>query len=524
MWLRPRRSEPSPEGVFTEYVRSLSQGEPAPALFAALCGELSAALRTELRRRGLWNAPPSYLGILGGGSWDGDALDELRADAHTFVFVDRLRSLRAQLEANKKANVDGLVRLAVRNFVQERQEKHDPLGTQVYAVLRSAVEEAVEAGELHLLRGGDRIGNDTVLGFERGEAGSDPEPPAMDLRALAARWNGRLMPGLVTDRGRHQAEVVRRLRGLLPELRAEGAEVFRFKDLIDPMKADVRARWASAFEHEVGETGLEEGEGGEIRKVRMTPPDLGVEDRQFLRKVIACVLESVARLDVSETTRGYLYRLWQFRRVQAEEGADREPSARKLGDLLNVPRERIPDLGRKLDELLESCRAANSGKLAVTRLQGVLSLAIHEGELVLFPETAGHPVEWAVLGWDAEHPGQVLVVPADTNTKAGTADVEATGSVAPLTLRCPFGVWISEARAAAAPRSEGALSPEDVSAAKRIWEAKERGEPVGSLLAEEVNAHPDYRDWIEDVLIPARACISSLDARLGCVALLWPFY
>jgi hypothetical protein len=134
-------------------------------------------------------------------------------------------------------------------------------------------------------------------------------------------------------------------------------------------------------------------------------------------------------------------------------------------------------------------------------------LAIHEGELVLFPETEGHPVEWAVLGRDPAHPGHILVVPADTNTKAGTTDVEATGSVAPLTLRCAFGVWISEARAAAAPRSEGALSPEDVSAAKRVWEAKERGEPVGSLLAEEVDADPDYRDWIEDVLIPARAAL-----------------
>jgi hypothetical protein len=135
-------------------------------------------------------------------------------------------------------------------------------------------------------------------------------------------------------------------------------------------------------------------------------------------------------------------------------------------------------------------------------------LATHEGELVLFPETAGHPVEWAVLGRDPAHPGHVLVVPADSNTKAGTADVEATGSVAPLTLRCAFGIWISEARAAAAPRSEGALSAEDVSAAKRVWEAKERGEPVGSLLAEEVDADPDYRDWIEDVLVPARDALT----------------
>lgn len=136
-------------------------------------------------------------------------------------------------------------------------------------------------------------------------------------------------------------------------------------------------------------------------------------------------------------------------------------------------------------------------------------MATHEGELVLFPETADFPVEWAILGRDPAHPGQVLVVPADTNSKAGTADVEATGSVAPLTLRCAFGAWVSEARVASAPRSEGTLSPEDVSAAKQVWQARERGEPAGSLLAEEVDQDPEYRDWIEDVLVPARATLTA---------------
>lgn len=368
MLFRARKKESLPsEGGFTEYVRSLEGGEPDAARFAALCRELRAVLRAELRRRGLWSSPPEYLGIYGWKSWEegnsreGDALDELRADAYTFVFLDRLRSLRSHLAV--KPNIDGLVFLAVRQFIQERQEKHDPLGAQVYAVLRTAVRGALEAGELRLVGGSDRIVNDTVLGFG---AGADSEPQDLDLRLLAARWNDRLLPDLVTHRGRKQEEVVRHLRGLLPELRDEGVEVFRFKDLIGPLKADVRARWGAVFEREGGETALEEG--AEIRRVRLTQPDLGVEERQFLRKVIACVLESVARLDVNETTRGYLYRLWQFRRVQAESeaGDDRDPSARKLGDLLRIPRERIPDLSRKLVELVEGCRAANSGKLAVT--------------------------------------------------------------------------------------------------------------------------------------------------------------
>lgn len=133
------------------------------------------------------------------------------------------------------------------------------------------------------------------------------------------------------------------------------------------------------------------------------------------------------------------------------------------------------------------------------------------GELVLFPETADLPVEWAVLGRDPDRPGLVLVVPADTYTKAGTADVEVSeGSpVAPLTLRCAFGTWIGEARLSTARRTGDVLDSQDVSAARRVWEARERGEPVGSLLAEEVDADPEYQDWIEDVLVPARVALAA---------------
>ena len=360
-----RREEEAPGGAFTEYVRSLERGGPDARGFAALREALRAALRAELRRRGLWKSPPSYLGIFGWRSWDErtssgeDALEELRAEAYPFIFVTRSRSLRNHLAV--QADIDGLVVLAVRQFVQAQQEKHDPLGAQVYAVLRAAVREALKDGELHLLAGSDRIGNDTVLGFTPGAA---PEAPAVDLRSLMARWNGLLLPDLVTNRGSHQGEVVHRLRELLPELRREGVEVFRFKDLIDPMKSDLRARWVAAFEQERGETGLEEGEEDEVRRVPLVLPDLWAEERQFLRKVIACVLESIAGLSAGEKVRGYLYRLWQFRRMQAALGEDRMPSARKLGNLLDVPRERVSELFGTLDEMVERCRALHSGKLA----------------------------------------------------------------------------------------------------------------------------------------------------------------
>ena len=143
------------------------------------------------------------------------------------------------------------------------------------------------------------------------------------------------------------------------------------------------------------------------------------------------------------------------------------------------------------------------------------------GDLVLFPETRGFPVEWAVLGPVPGRPELVLVVPADTHLKVGTADVEVPedSPLAPLVLRCAFGVQLGEARLATAHRTGDALAPEDVSAVRRVWEARERGESVGSLLTQEVDADPDYQDWIEDVLLPARAALTAAPAVAPVVPL-----
>src|SRR5436309_14649242 len=127
--------------VFTDYVRSLEPGgEPDPQRLATVRETLRGALRGELRRRGLWNAPPDYLGVYGSEGWE-DALEELLAECYAFVFVDRLRALQAQLRV--KPNVDGLVFLNVRHFLHERQKEHDPVGSQVFEVLQSAVRCAV---------------------------------------------------------------------------------------------------------------------------------------------------------------------------------------------------------------------------------------------------------------------------------------------------------------------------------------------------------------------------------------------
>jgi hypothetical protein len=350
--------------VFTDYVRSLEGGgEPDPERLAAAREALRRALRGELRRRGLWNLPPDFLGVYGSKSWD-DALEELLAACFAFVFVDRLRGLRAHLRV--KPNVDGLVHLNVRHFLHERQKEHDPLGSQVFEVLQSAVRGALAAGELHVLAGDPRVRNETVLGFR---PDADPAPPARDFRPLMARWNDDLLADLVVLRGRRQEAVVARLRERLAEVSA-GAESFRFKELIDPLKADARVRWDALFQHAAGETAVDWEEGEAARTVRLTRPDTGFEERQLFRKLVGCVLTSIERLDVQERTRTYLTKLWQLVRVNAMSGNEGRPSQRRVAEHLDIPRDRITDLYEKLGELLERCRAANSGKLSVTPLPG----------------------------------------------------------------------------------------------------------------------------------------------------------
>ncbi len=384
----PRQAAEAP-GVFTEHVRLLAKESEAldAERFEPLWAALRSALRGELRRRGLWESPPAYLGVYGWEAWEGGALEELLVECYSYIFVLRLRALQAQLEV--KPNVDGLVFLDIRHFLHERQKEHDPVGSQVFEVLRSAVRGALAAGELHRAAGDERVRNDTVLSFAAGFPGTGATPPPLEgVAPLVARWNDELLPDLVTLRGQRQEEVVRRLRERLPDLKSAGFAAFRFKDLVDPLKADVRTRWADLLDQSQGEAAPQIGEEGRPERVLLAQPDLRVEDRQLFRWLVDCVLASMRRLDVGEKTRGYLNTLWQFARAQASEGEVRDlpdsrlrralqavadeqrPSHRRIAELLCIPRERLPGLYEMLGDLLEQCRAANSGRAAAEAVKG----------------------------------------------------------------------------------------------------------------------------------------------------------
>jgi hypothetical protein len=342
----PRRT--STPSVFTAFVRGLEGARtPDADLFHDTWHGLRAALVQELKRRGLWESPPHYLGVCGWERWDSEAppgsgparaqsaLGELVADGYAFIFVDRLQSLKRHLE--EKPEIDGLVLLNVRHFLHERQKVHDPLGFRVFELVQAAVEEAVASGALHVLAGDRKIRNDTLLGFH---PAAEPLATPADWERIALRWNDELMPDLVTAQTRRLAAVVRRLRELLLELPGEGIEAFRLRDLLDPLKRDARGRWAALTPAPLQDPAPLEGAG---------------ESGQSLEDLENRVSTSIERLEADPRTRTQLMTLWHHLwRQHGEETpeAGRPSSYRQLGQRLSIPRERLPVLFDLLRQLV----------------------------------------------------------------------------------------------------------------------------------------------------------------------------
>jgi hypothetical protein len=129
------------------------------------------------------------------------------------------------------------------------------------------------------------------------------------------------------------------------------------------------------------------------------------------------------------------------------------------------------------------------------------------GDLFVLRATSGLPIEWAIL---ERREGRLLAVPADTNPLAGSGDlaVGAEALAGPLTLRCRFAVWL-EAGACEPELRTGTLAPETLSAARRCHRRLAAGARLPSPLAEEVDVDSEYRDWLRDVLEPARTLASA---------------
>ena len=369
---QPPASPTGGEGAFTGYLRVLERdAEPPPAAFDELWQALRTTVVAELRRSYAWSSPPSYLGVFGWPAWQAPGADsqsgplaELLTDCYVAVFLEQRPRLRAQLAV--KADVDGLVVLTLRHYLQKRRQHNDRLGFLVFKSLRLAVREAIGAGELWVLDGSPKILNPTLLATSPG-ADADDVAGREVLAPVVEGWVRELMPEMVTAQGVRRREVVARLRRFLLDLEAEGVRAFRFKDLIDPLKHQVRGRWAAVFDHGQGEQATDDDVRGFADVVRLVRPDDRLDTDDSFEKLVACVAGLVEELREPARTRHYLRTLWGFLRAWAEGeesagASDNLPTGRRLGELLRIPRKRLPSLWELLRELVRRCQAGLFGR------------------------------------------------------------------------------------------------------------------------------------------------------------------
>lgn len=349
----------------TEYVRSLGPGGEPPNStdYQAARELLRAELVRAMVRRGLWNAPPRYLGVPGANLWTRDLLDELVSDCYAELFLRRLPALKNQLLV--RDDLGGVIVRCARNFLHDRQRDNDPLGYKVYEVLRDSLRRLQEAGTLRiggtrrtgsLAAGRVRIHNGTVCEFP--SAASVREPAQVDLEARVRSWNDELWPDLITAQGRARSRVRERLDTFVARLGEAGLKAFLFKDLAEPMKSDVRTRWSEelvALAEEMISTNDPEG-GPDFRELRDCVLEKlegePADRRDELRKLWLFLWSYAAGLNRSEVA------------AKADKGG-KAPANLGLAEELDIARHRIPALKRTLRTLIRACHSAVSRKAPV---------------------------------------------------------------------------------------------------------------------------------------------------------------
>jgi hypothetical protein len=162
--------------VFAAYVATES---PTDDDVESAAEALRPLLRQEMRKRGVLERSPGAWGYAGESWHDAETLNDLLHDCFVFVFTgNRKRWLAAHADNEDQTNA--AVRRSVRNFLNELEQKKDPVGYRVYKNVQAAVAQAAAAHSLVVVQGDDNaVGSRTVVAAR----------PAAPLGTVAALEN-----------------------------------------------------------------------------------------------------------------------------------------------------------------------------------------------------------------------------------------------------------------------------------------------------------------------------------------------
>jgi hypothetical protein len=262
---------------FTQYINQVKIVPPE------LLDAVAKALRAEMKKRGLWTAPPVWLGYEDWNCWDetrgkykddvlkkySDAFIDLLFECYEYLFLGQ-RLPHLQNAMKQSPNVDGLVVRNIKQFITEKQRKHDPLGYNVAHHARDAVQCAIDKGILKAsgLTHKGKVYNRTLLSSgSAAQSSDDTQKPARYQRpsrftttlcrttlsstnSTTLSEQGRIFEVLHDNQKwkdiRHKLagkseKVQERLCEIVCQLIKSGINCFRFENLVNAMKEDVRA-------------------------------------------------------------------------------------------------------------------------------------------------------------------------------------------------------------------------------------------------------------------------------------------
>lgn len=388
-----REEVPSPDpaqisgpGVLTRFLKALEPGsEMDPSIWFAARRRLVWAVARVLRERGLWNRPPSVLGLPGWPSWQAGArsrgelsepLEELVSECVRGLLLQRLRTFKAYLR--QCSDLDGLVLSSLRNYLHNLHRDCDPLGSRVFELLQEAASSACQAGDLPSLSGAKRISASAFLTSDCGGI----QPQEGQLRELVGRWNEHLLPDLVTAPSAERGHLVAELARCLGELEAAELGRVRLGELASLWISDVRSRWQALWDRVEGETpGKDSGSTRRqglgllfVRPLEVTPEGEAVQ-RQRFHALIECVARAIDQQRDPPRTRRYLHTLLRFLRAFAldqvpelaasrlSEDPEALPSDRALAAHLHLPRGLVGSLLDRVRSFLRLCKDQLDGEV-----------------------------------------------------------------------------------------------------------------------------------------------------------------
>lgn len=345
---------------FTQYIKQATDWPPE------LVKAVANVLRAEMKKRGLWTAPPNWLGY-DGNSWNEEkyskAFEGLLYDCYMTAIIKRLPRLQIRIE--QAQDINNIVYQNIKNFITDQQKKHDPIGYYVAHNAKQAIQCAIDNGIIKVASGLNHKGkvhNPTLLFYSSQTTASEQEQIVKVLR------NNSTWMEIRQKLAGKSEKVHERLCDIICQLQNSGINCFRFKSLVDAMKEDVREEskyhFAKEMALEIQQTTRNEFEedeaefGEKVQEiVQFIQPDNSAEEQESYCDFCNKLRDAIDNSSFQERVRERLHQ----ELIEFEDAIETEkamPSQTELSKRLNVAISTInDDIMKRLQQLVKQVKS-----------------------------------------------------------------------------------------------------------------------------------------------------------------------